>query len=64
MRMYSEQGVILVVVAIICSSCGKPCTGEVLKVQERHFHITCFKCHGNTDNRIHECITSTYNECV
>ena len=32
--------------AIICSSCRTPCTGEVLKVQDKHFHINCFKCHG------------------
>lgn len=29
---------------IICHSCKGVCTGEVLKVQEKHFHIDCFSC--------------------
>ena len=30
--------------AITCHSCKGTCTGEVLKVQEKHFHINCFCC--------------------
>lgn len=30
--------------AITCDSCGGNCTGEVLKVQDKHFHIQCFTC--------------------
>lgn len=29
----------------LCESCGKKCSGEVLRVQEKYFHINCFKCH-------------------
>ncbi|XP_062373201.1 actin-binding LIM protein 2 isoform X1 [Sardina pilchardus] len=29
---------------IPCQTCGKPCKGEVLRVQNRHFHIKCFIC--------------------
>lgn len=32
--------------AITCDSCGGNCTGEVLKVQDKHFHIECFTCKG------------------
>ena len=32
--------------AITCDSCGGNCTGEVLKVQDKHFHIKCFTCKG------------------
>ncbi|KAM6949343.1 actin-binding LIM protein 2 isoform 5-T5 [Aplochiton taeniatus] len=27
-----------------CQNCGKACKGEVLRVQNRHFHIKCFVC--------------------
>ncbi|KMQ97313.1 actin-binding lim protein 1 [Lasius niger] len=27
-----------------CQSCKKKCTGEVLRVQDKYFHIGCFKC--------------------
>ncbi|XP_077598135.1 actin-binding LIM protein 2 isoform X1 [Stigmatopora nigra] len=27
-----------------CQNCGKPCKGEALKVQDKHFHIKCFVC--------------------
>ncbi|XP_056111520.1 actin-binding LIM protein 2 isoform X8 [Rhinichthys klamathensis goyatoka] len=27
-----------------CQNCGKPCKGEVLRVQNNHFHIKCFVC--------------------
>ncbi|KAI6657528.1 Actin-binding LIM protein 1 isoform X6 [Oopsacas minuta] len=27
-----------------CHKCHEPCSGEVLKVQDRHFHINCFYC--------------------
>ncbi|XP_053535414.1 actin-binding LIM protein 1a isoform X1 [Ictalurus punctatus] len=30
--------------AIQCYKCGEPCKGEVLRVQNRHFHIKCFTC--------------------
>ncbi|KTG45667.1 hypothetical protein cypCar_00001788 [Cyprinus carpio] len=29
---------------IPCQNCGKPCKGEVLRVQNKHFHIKCFVC--------------------
>ncbi|XP_065882928.1 actin-binding LIM protein 1-like isoform X2 [Dysidea avara] len=28
----------------MCYACGDVCAGEVLKVQDRHFHINCFVC--------------------
>ncbi|XP_065215240.1 actin-binding LIM protein 3-like isoform X3 [Planococcus citri] len=27
-----------------CASCKKKCSGEVLRVQDKYFHIGCFKC--------------------
>uniref|UniRef100_A0A3Q3R737 LIM zinc-binding domain-containing protein n=1 Tax=Monopterus albus TaxID=43700 RepID=A0A3Q3R737_MONAL len=27
-----------------CHNCGKPCKGEALRVQNKHFHIKCFVC--------------------
>lgn len=27
-----------------CQSCKKKCSGEVLRVQDKYFHIGCFKC--------------------
>ncbi|XP_019899015.2 actin-binding LIM protein 2 isoform X12 [Esox lucius] len=27
-----------------CQNCGKACKGEVLRVQNKHFHIKCFVC--------------------
>ncbi|ROI81796.1 Actin-binding LIM protein 2 [Anabarilius grahami] len=32
---------------IPCQNCGKPCKGEVLRVQNNHFHIKCFVCKGH-----------------
>ncbi|XP_042256467.1 actin-binding LIM protein 2 isoform X17 [Thunnus albacares] len=29
---------------IACQNCGKPCKGEALRVQNKHFHIKCFIC--------------------
>uniref|UniRef100_A0A8C1Y263 Actin binding LIM protein family, member 2 n=1 Tax=Cyprinus carpio TaxID=7962 RepID=A0A8C1Y263_CYPCA len=29
---------------IPCQNCDKPCKGEVLRVQNKHFHIKCFVC--------------------
>ncbi|XP_039997217.1 actin-binding LIM protein 2 isoform X12 [Xiphias gladius] len=29
---------------IACQNCGKPCKGEALRVQNKHFHIKCFVC--------------------
>ncbi|KAL4660934.1 actin-binding LIM protein 2 isoform X6 [Arapaima gigas] len=29
---------------ILCHQCGKACKGEVLRVQNKHFHIKCFIC--------------------
>uniref|UniRef100_H2TIW1 Actin-binding LIM protein 2 n=1 Tax=Takifugu rubripes TaxID=31033 RepID=H2TIW1_TAKRU len=29
---------------ICCQNCGKPCKGEALRVQNKHFHIKCFVC--------------------
>ncbi|XP_026078379.1 actin-binding LIM protein 2-like isoform X4 [Carassius auratus] len=29
---------------IPCQNCGNPCKGEVLRVQNKHFHIKCFVC--------------------
>ncbi|XP_061108852.1 actin-binding LIM protein 2 [Conger conger] len=30
--------------SIPCQNCGKACKGEVLRVQNKHFHIKCFVC--------------------
>ncbi|XP_037385365.2 actin-binding LIM protein 2 isoform X1 [Talpa occidentalis] len=30
--------------AILCNTCGKPCRGEVLRVQSKYFHLKCFVC--------------------
>uniref|UniRef100_A0A5F9CAC0 LIM zinc-binding domain-containing protein n=1 Tax=Oryctolagus cuniculus TaxID=9986 RepID=A0A5F9CAC0_RABIT len=30
--------------AILCNTCGNVCRGEVLRVQNRYFHIKCFVC--------------------
>ncbi|XP_015982617.1 actin-binding LIM protein 2 isoform X9 [Rousettus aegyptiacus] len=30
--------------AILCGTCGNACRGEVLRVQDKHFHIACFVC--------------------
>uniref|UniRef100_H2MCY8 Actin binding LIM protein 1a n=1 Tax=Oryzias latipes TaxID=8090 RepID=H2MCY8_ORYLA len=29
---------------IQCHKCGEPCKGEVLRVQNKHFHLKCFTC--------------------
>uniref|UniRef100_A0A1A7XIN1 Actin-binding LIM protein 2 n=1 Tax=Iconisemion striatum TaxID=60296 RepID=A0A1A7XIN1_9TELE len=29
---------------IPCQNCGKPCKGEALRVQNKHFHLKCFAC--------------------
>uniref|UniRef100_A0A3B4YT09 Actin binding LIM protein 1a n=1 Tax=Seriola lalandi dorsalis TaxID=1841481 RepID=A0A3B4YT09_SERLL len=29
---------------IQCYKCGEPCKGEVLRVQNKHFHLKCFTC--------------------
>nr|XP_057934194.1 actin-binding LIM protein 2 isoform X2 [Doryrhamphus excisus] len=29
---------------IACQNCGKPCKGEALRVQNKHFHLKCFVC--------------------
>ncbi|CAI5689352.1 unnamed protein product [Oreochromis niloticus] len=29
---------------VACQNCGKPCKGEALRVQNKHFHIKCFIC--------------------
>uniref|UniRef100_A0A8C6WU98 Actin binding LIM protein 1a n=1 Tax=Neogobius melanostomus TaxID=47308 RepID=A0A8C6WU98_9GOBI len=29
---------------IQCYKCGQPCKGEVLRVQNKHFHLKCFTC--------------------
>ncbi|XP_071412969.1 actin-binding LIM protein 2 isoform X9 [Pithys albifrons albifrons] len=29
---------------ILCNTCGNPCKGEVLRVQNKYFHIKCFVC--------------------
>ncbi|XP_032042528.1 actin-binding LIM protein 2 isoform X9 [Aythya fuligula] len=30
--------------AILCNTCGNPCKGEVLRVQNKYFHLKCFVC--------------------
>nr|XP_015200395.1 PREDICTED: actin-binding LIM protein 2 isoform X2 [Lepisosteus oculatus] len=30
--------------SILCHNCGKACKGEVLRVQNKHFHLKCFVC--------------------
>lgn len=32
--------------AILCNTCGNVCKGEVLRVQNKYFHIRCFVCKG------------------
>lgn len=32
--------------AILCTTCGSVCKGEVLRVQNKYFHIRCFVCKG------------------
>ena len=32
--------------AILCNTCGNVCRGEVLRVQNKYFHIQCFICKG------------------
>nr|CAD7610449.1 unnamed protein product [Timema genevievae] len=31
-----------------CHNCKKKCSGEVLRVQDKYFHIGCFKCQGQS----------------
>lgn len=31
---------------IQCHKCGETCKGEVLRVQNKHFHLKCFTCKG------------------
>lgn len=45
-----------------CQNCGKPCKGEVLRVQNNHFHIKCFVCKGNTSVTTHSILIFCY--CV
>lgn len=45
-----------------CQNCGKPCKGEVLRVQNNHFHIKCFVCKGNTSVITHSILIFCY--CV
>ncbi|CAF91493.1 unnamed protein product [Tetraodon nigroviridis] len=33
---------------VCCHHCRKPCRGEALRVQNKHFHITCFVCKGKS----------------
>lgn len=33
-------------IKIYCESCSKKCSGNVLRVQDKYFHIDCFKCSG------------------
>ncbi|XP_040602902.1 actin-binding LIM protein 2 isoform X4 [Mesocricetus auratus] len=44
--------------AILCSTCGNVCKGEVLRVQNKYFHIRCFVCkapnHPSPEERIHQ----------
>lgn len=32
--------------AVLCSACGNVCKGEVVRVQNKYFHIKCFVCKG------------------
>lgn len=32
--------------SILCNTCGNVCKGEVLRVQNKYFHIECFVCKG------------------
>lgn len=36
---------------VCCQNCGKPCKGEALRVQNKHFHIKCFVCKGEEGGR-------------
>ncbi|KAF0870921.1 ABLM2 protein, partial [Crocuta crocuta] len=35
--------------AILCNTCGNVCKGEVLRVQNKYFHIKCFVCKEETE---------------
>lgn len=39
--------------AILCNTCGNVCRGEVLRVQNKYFHIQCFICKGEHPGRPH-----------
>lgn len=43
--------------AILCDTCGNVCKGEVLRVQNKYFHIKCFICKG-------ECLSSVWATVV
>lgn len=36
---------------IQCYKCKEPCKGEVLRVQNKHFHLKCFTCKGTATRR-------------
>lgn len=37
--------------AILCTTCGSVCRGEVLRVQSQYFHLKCFVCKGECPAR-------------
>ncbi|TWW63752.1 Actin-binding LIM protein 2 [Takifugu flavidus] len=45
---------------ICCQNCGKPCKGEALRVQNKHFHIKCFVCKGERGARVGGASSGSY----
>lgn len=44
--------------AILCGTCGNACRGEVLRVQDKHFHIACFVCKGERAASVPPCLAA------
>ncbi|KAI4900292.1 hypothetical protein NFI96_010563 [Prochilodus magdalenae] len=49
---------------ILCQNCGKACKGEVLRVQNKHFHIKCFVCKVNAGTLIVRRIVVDMLDCI
>lgn len=41
---FSFQSFHFVAAKTYCQACKKKCSGEVLRVKDKYFHISCFKC--------------------
>lgn len=44
--------------AILCGTCGNACRGEVLRVQDKHFHVACFVCKGERAASVPPCLAA------
>lgn len=45
-------------VSISCFRCGDMCKGEVVRVQNEHFHVKCFTCQGMELYMLTHCVWS------